>query len=286
MTEVVADFTGKILTEEMGQFKPVKGRVLLNREQLVLASKPINKKIILSEITSVHTEPISGKLSVFFDDVISLIYERDDDIKRVIIGGELDTISKFTRVLFMILIGKETVLTKHPEKKGGRVLNKSAEKMKLNLNGSEIVVANDKRKDKIHINRVVGFNHIKQKMVDKSRPTLVLDYVAGETTVTSCISLLSERKLKLLSRFARLRYDKINSDLNMSNISEAEVELLVSIYSTGQIMAPNYLTTDNEKNKNEVMEKLHDNKLIDEKTGTISLTHKGKIAVNRHYADS
>ena len=43
-SNVVADFCGKVITEDTNQIKPIKSRVLLNREQLVLATGEKKKK--------------------------------------------------------------------------------------------------------------------------------------------------------------------------------------------------------------------------------------------------
>ena len=65
MSEVVADFSGEILLKDLDQVRPVKGRVLLNREQLVLVTETVKKTILLSDIISVHAGSIDQKLSMF-----------------------------------------------------------------------------------------------------------------------------------------------------------------------------------------------------------------------------
>jgi helix-turn-helix protein len=285
MPEVVADFTGKILLKELDQIKPVRGRVLLNREQLVLVTEPVKKTIPLSEIVSVHAGSIDQKLAVFFDDVINVISKRGDTICRAIIGTNAETLTKFVRVLFMILIGEETVLTKHPTKKGGRVVNTDAEKMMLRLSGAKIEFINNNRKDSIPNNRIIGFRHVEDKIRGKARPTLVLDYAAGETTLTSTISLLSKRKLKLLSRFARINYDKTNRNLNMSDLTETEMWFLIQLYAEERTTILSKMVEGGENHRDDIKIEVEEEQLIEEGRGGLRLTHKGKVAVHRYYAN-
>ena len=285
MPEVVADFSGKILIKDLDQIKPVRGRVILNREQLVLVTEPAKKTILLSEIVSVHAGSIDQKLSMFFDDAINIIHKRGDTIYRAIIGTNAETLSKFVRVVFMILIGKGTVLANHPIKKGGRVVSTNIEKMMLRLNGTKIELINNGRKDTIPNNSIIGFRHVEDEIRGKTRPTLVLDYVAGETTLTSTISLLSSRKLKLLSRFARVKYDKLNRNLNISDFTQPEMCFLIQLYAEKRATMLDDIVENDQSNIVSISNKMKGKQLIEKKSEGFRLTNKGKIAVHRYYSD-
>ena len=89
--EVVADFTGKLLTEDIDQLKPVKGRVLLNREQLVLVTGEGKESIFLSKIVSTNPGSVADSVSQFLAEAIAIAYERNGSRRQAIIGGSPET---------------------------------------------------------------------------------------------------------------------------------------------------------------------------------------------------
>ena len=217
--------------------------------------------------------------------MINIIHKREGTICRAIIGTNAETLSKFVRVLFMILIGEETVLANHPIKKGGRVVSTNTEKMMLRLNGRKIELINNGCKDTIPNNNIIGFRHVENKMRGKVRPTLVLDYEAGETTLTSTISLLSSRKLKLLSRFARMKYDKLNRNLNISDFTQPEMCFLIQLYAERRATMLDDIVENDQSNIVSISNKMKGKQLIEKKSEGFRLTNKGKIAVHRYYSD-
>lgn len=277
--EVVADFTGKLLTEDIEQLKPVKGRVLLNHEQLVLVTGESKETIFLSKIVSTNPGSVADSVSQFLEEAIAIAYERNGNRRRAIIGGSPDTIAKFRTLLFKLLIGKQTVIAQHPAKRGGRVTDAPPQKMLLDLSESAIELSLDDKTARINVEAVIGFEHEQRELMDRARPTLILDHAAGNTTLTTYISLLSRRKLTFLSQFVRLNYSKVVNDVRETAVSDTETQALISLYSAGGSASLDGIVTDDDSDSRSVAEQLLEKKLVTEDDGTLYLTSRGEIVV-------
>ncbi len=208
--EVVADFTGKLLTEDIDQLKPVKGRILLNREQLVLVTGEGKESIFLSKIVS--TNP----------------------------GSVADSVS---------------------------------------LSASAIELSVDDKTARINVEAVIGFEHEQRELMDRARPTLILDHAAGSTTLTTYISLLSKRKLTFLSQFVRLNYSKVVEDVRQTEVSATETQALISLYSAGGNASLDGIVTDSDADAEAVAEQLLEKQLVTQEDGVLYLTSRGEIVV-------
>ncbi|MFC7041954.1 CheF family chemotaxis protein [Halonotius sp. GCM10025705] len=277
--EVVADFTGKLLTEDIEQLKPVKGRVLLNREQLVLVTGEGKETIFLSKIVSTNPGSVADSVSQFLEEAIAIAYERNGTRRQAIIGGSPETIAKFRTLLFKLLIGKQTVIAKHPAKRGGRVTDAPARKMLLDLSESAIELTLDDKTARINVEAVIGFEHEQRELMDRARPTLILDHAAGSTTLTTYISLLSKRKLTFLSQFVRLNYSKVVDDVRQTEVSDTETQALISLYSAGGNASLDGIVTDDDTDAQTVAEHLLEKELVTEEEGVLYLTSRGEIVV-------
>ena len=277
--EVVADFTGKLLTEDIDQLKPVKGRVLLNHEQLVLVTGDSKKTIFLSKIVSTNPGSVADSVSQFFEEAIAIAYERKGNRRRAIIGGSPETIAKFRTLLFKLLIGKQTVIAQHPAKRGGRVTDVPPRKMLLDLSESAIELCLDDKTARINVEAVIGFEHEQRELMDRARPTLILDHAAGNTTLTTYISLLSRRKLTFLSQFVRLNYSKVINDVRQTEVNDTETQALISLYSAGGSASLEGIVTDDDTDAETVAESLLEKELVTEEEGVLYLTSRGEIVV-------
>ena len=277
--EVVADFSAKLLTDDMDQLKPVKGRVLLNHEQLVLVTGDRKEVILLSHIASTDPGSVVNSVSQFLEEAIAIAYDRNESQKRAVIGGSPDTIAKFRTLLFKILVGKQTVIAKHPAKRGGRTTDAPALKMVLEINEDSITLSKDDKSAEIHVEAVIGFEHEKRQLGDKPRPTLIVDHAPGGTTLTTFISLLSQRKLMFLSQFIRQNYSRVVADVKDIEVAESETQVLVSLYSAGGSAKRDILKVSDNDQPEAMIEDLEQKRLVAQQDGELHLTSRGEIVV-------
>lgn len=280
-SNVVADFCGKVITEDTNQIKPIKSRVLLNREQLVLATGERKEVILLSNITNTKPEVGIEHFSQFFEEAIAITYRQNETQKRAVIGGSADAIVKFRTRLYKLLICEPTVLAKHPAKRGGRITNVSAIEMTLKIDQEAISLIKDNQAVKIHINTVVGVERDKRQLRSKQRPTLVINHAINGTTHATYISSQREQKLTFLSHFITQNYSLVVADLNDIELSETEIQLLVLLHTLDMKAKRDRLMimVDDIDNPDAVVEQLRQKQLVSNHQDELQLTYRGAIVV-------
>jgi|APHM01.1.fsa_nt_gi Uncharacterized conserved protein len=277
--EVVADFSAKLLTDDMGQLKPVQGRVLLNHEQLVLVTGDKKEVILLSHISGTDPGSDHARISRFYEEAIAIAYDRGGSQKRAVIGGSNDTVTKFRTRLFKLLVGKQTVIARHPAKRGGRRIGAPTLKMVLEIQDDCISLSKDDKSADIYVESVIGFEHEERQLLDESRPTLNIDHAPGGTTLTTFISLLSQRKLTFLSQFMRQSYSRVVADVKDIDLSEVEIQTLVSLYSAGGDAAVDMVVTEDVDDPDALLKELEKDRFVTRRNGKIHLTSRGEIIV-------
>lgn len=280
-SELIADFCGKIITEDIDQLKPIKGRVLLNREQLVLVTSDGKEVILLSNITSTDPGMVLENFSQFFEEAIAIAYRQNGTQKRAVIGSSADTVAKFRTRLYKLLIGEQTVLAKHPAKRGGRVTNAPALKMTLEIDEDTILLVKDDQTAKIHLEAVIGFEHERRQFGDKQRLTLTVDHAPSGTTLTTYISLPKKQHLTFLSQFIRQNYSKVVANVNDIHLSETEIQLLASLYTFdgGAKQDRLMLTVNGVDDPDSFVEQLQERQLVTQYQDELHLTYRGEIMI-------
>jgi hypothetical protein len=105
---ILADFRGRFVTAEMDGGELTPGRIMMDRHRLVLATEAYRASVPLATVTDVV--PPSGADSDAGDDgILALTYGGDEDTEMAFIGASRGTLSRFTTILFRVLIGGTAV---------------------------------------------------------------------------------------------------------------------------------------------------------------------------------
>jgi helix-turn-helix protein len=280
-SKLIADFCGRIITEDVDQLKPIKARVLLNREQLVLVTGDGKEAILLSNIASTDPGMVLESFSQFFEEAIAIAYRQNGTQKRAVIGGSSNTVAKFRTRLYKLLIGEQTVLVKHPAKRGGRVTNAPALKMTLEIDEDTILLVKDDQTAKIHLEAVIGFEHERRQFGDKQRLTLTVDHAPSGTTLTTYISLPKKQHLTFLSQFIRQNYSKVVANVNDIHLSETEIQLLASLHTFdgGAKQDRLMLMVNGVDDPDSFVEQLREKQLVTHDQDELHLTYRGEIMI-------
>ena len=278
---VVADFPGRFHTEETEAREPVKGRILLSEKQLVLATEDTNTRISLSAVVDTNVGSPPQAFKQFFNDTVTIAYKKDGKRRAAIIEANGDNVEKFKTVFFKVIIGGQTVIVKHPAKRGGRITDASDRKMKLGLKRGQLDLKGNDETVTIDLGGVIDFGREQRDIGGKSRPTLSVDHSDAGTTLTTLITLPNGRKLNLLGRYVRLEYSDIMEDLEEIDVGEEEVETLVSLYSAGGSAELGMLVTGDINETKAIVDKLRDKELVEDGDDGLTLTPKGQVIVNQ-----
>lgn len=229
---VIADFNTDVIPDTADFAEPVRGRVLMNKSQVVIATKEGNRRIGVSEVFDIAYGSAPADLRQFFDDTVSIAYEDEFGRHVAIVEGADKTVQRFTNLLFKAVVNGTDVLVRHPARVGGRVTDEPVVPMTVFLRPTEVVFRGTNR-FAIEVSTVSHFERLEREIRDRKRPVLSVRHAPDLQEVTTEVTLESTRKMNVLGRYLRIEYSQLAEDLADVELSESELEALVGLYSGG-----------------------------------------------------
>lgn len=245
MTEsVVADFVARCRVNGSGHSNPVKGRIVMSPQRLVLALDDGNLDIPLDHVVDIGVGRVSEEVSDFFDDTISITFDDGAQSRTATIEGEQETMEKFGMVLFKTLLNGTAAFLIHPASVGGYGSMTAPRAARLRIEDrSAGFDFEDDQTAKIVVERVTGISSHRREFEGKERPVLSVRHLLDGTPITTDIAMDSGRKLTLLNRFLRLDFDQRLREIGDYSLEDEELDALAAIYSDGQIALGSVLET-------------------------------------------
>lgn len=227
---VVADFVAEALYDDRSDNEPVQCRVLLSRERLVVASDSRRTTVALSDIYDVGVSQVPTHLAEFLDQTVLVAYREDDELRRVIVNGEHDTIEKFASFLYKATLQGTRVSIRHPTMLGGRIRDADEREAQLQIERSTLRLRGPATDLAIDLDAVVGVVE-RERTVDGSRAEIVeVQYVDDGTVHTIELRHGSRREQNILRRYLRRRYFGDEERVEDYDPAEVEVEILTALY--------------------------------------------------------
>ena len=288
---IVVDFIANFVAGGSTAFDPVKGRVLMSGRRLVLATSDTKTTVPIASIFDIAVGQVPPEVEEFFDYTVMVGYVENDHRKTTVIGGDRETIEKFTLLLFRAVLNGSVALITHPAKIGGRVMDTPERRSGLHLDyesvwfkGGDIANTGDGPVS-IDLASVVFFEVIERSDADGSHLVLSVQHVDDGQTVTSEITMASRRKMNILGRYLRLIYHWIKSDVRDIDVEEHELEVLVGLYSTSEGIDLASLLDVDKAELDVRLESLHNDGLITDAERPVDLTPQGRFIVNEEFED-
>lgn len=282
---VVADFVGRFHTADVESAEPVSGRILLSHKRLVLATGDFKTTIPLSKVIDVNLGTVPPALAEFFSDTVTIAYADDGSKQTAIIEGKGENVERFKTVFFKVLLSGQTVIVKHPAKRGGRVTDAGDRKMKLKLSKGTLRLEGNGSNFEVDLGSVTSFSREKRDLGGKVRPALSVDHASEGTTLTTIITLPNNRKLNLLGRFLKIEYSDLMEELEELSFTEEQIEALVTLYSAGGRADLSQLLTGDVNETQIILDQLRDKELIHDVEEGMELSAKGQAVVSDHIED-
>jgi helix-turn-helix protein len=289
---IVVDFIANFVAGGSTAFDPVKGRVLMSERRLVLATSETKTTVPIASIFDIAVGQVPPEVEEFFDYTVMVGYVEDNHRKTTVIGGDRETIEKFSLLLFRAVLNGSVALITHPAKVGGRVMDTPERKSGLHLDYESVwfrggdIASDDDGPVSIDLASVVFFEVVERSGgADGSHLVLSVQHVDDGQTVTSEITMASRRKMNILGRYLRLIYHWIKSDVRDIDIEEAELEVLVGLYSTNEGIDLASLLDVEEAELDVRLESLHEDGLITDADPPVDLTPQGRFIVNEEFED-
>lgn len=227
----IADFVAKFLSDDRKGPEPTTGRVVLSRKRLVFASGEGRTTVPLSDVFDVVVGHVPNHLSEYFDDTIAIAYTSHDERRTAILEADAGNISRFRTVLFKALLGGATVRVKHPARIGGRHTDTAARKGTIRLEEGAVTIQGLESPLRIDLSTITYLKKADRTINGRTRPALNVRFVDDGQAITSEIVMSTPRRMNLLGRYLRFEYAELLEDVREKDISPAETELLVALYS-------------------------------------------------------
>ncbi|MDB2223144.1 CheF family chemotaxis protein [Halorubrum ezzemoulense] len=279
---VVADFVGRVHAASLSADEPATGRVLLSQRRLVLATDDGKETIPLSRVFDVVVGSVPGDLRSFFNDSVTVAYERDGSRRSALVEGEPDDMDKFVRLLFTSLLRNVTVTVRHPAKVGGRVTDATDHRASVSVSPGEIRFNNCPDPFTVDLSSVIDYERTDRTLGGKKRPALVFEHVVDDQTVTSITTVPNERALNILGRYIKIEYDEAMEDLESFDPTEEQLEILVSIYSAGGEANIADVVTGDVAQTSMILDTLREEDLVADGDSGTTLTRKGQMIVSSY----
>jgi len=286
---VIADFVGNFNAEVMATTEPVKGRVLLSQKRLVLAANENDKFTIpLSSIFDIAVGHIPPDLGDFFDSTVTVAFERGQDRYVAVVEAEDEKISKFSTVLFKAVLNGTETTVKERARVGGRVTDEAFSTARLFVeDGTVEFRSSGGASFTIGLETVTDFRRTTREIGGSDRPTLTFRHMMDGTAVTTMAAMASARKMSILGRYLRLEYSDLMEDLQEIELTNDKTEILVAIYSTGDMEGmslADILGVDGSQ-VTMLLQDLKEDGLVQDSPGGPKLTPKGEVVASRYLED-
>ncbi|AFK18942.1 chemotaxis protein CheF [Haloferax mediterranei ATCC 33500] len=292
---IVVDFVANFVAGGNASFEPVKGRVLMSQRRLILATSKGKTNIPITSIFDIAVGQVPPEVEEFFDYTVMVGYITGRQRRTTVIGGDRETIEKFSLLLFRAALNGSRAQVTHPARIGGRVLDTPRQPSGLHLDYEAVTFPDDdgpltENGEPFHIDlaSVIFFEVLERTIDDETRLVLSVQHVKQGQTVTSEITLDSRRKMNILGRYLRLVYHWIKSEVRNVELTEQRLEVLVGLYSTGEMAADvdfSELLGVEEEVLDAEVEELHEEGLIEDEELPTSLTPQGRFVVNEEIED-
>ena len=227
----IADFVARFLPDDRRDSEPIAGRVILSRKRLVFASSDGRTTVPLSEVFDVVVGQVRPELSDYFDDTVAIAYRSLGERRTAVLEADAEDVTKFRSVLFKALLGGATVRIKHPARIGGRYTDATARKASIRVGEGSVTFQGMDAPLQIDLSSITHFEKTDRTINGRTRPALNVQFMEGGRAITSEIVTSSQRRMNLLGRFLRFEYSDLLETVDELEISDAETEVLVAIYS-------------------------------------------------------
>jgi len=282
---VVADFVARFVPAVGGRSEPIRGRVVLSRKRLVLAESGERTTIPLSGIFDVKLGQAPRELARFFDDVMTVAYERDGTRRVAVVEGDSEIVERFAGVLFKALLSGTSALVVHPARVGGRVTNAPVRETSLRLRPGTVSFRGSGDPVTISLSAVTHFEKHSREVRGRSRPVLSVRHSHEGTAMTTEAILASGRKMNLLGRYLQREYADVMADLEGMDLSSEETEALVALYSAPEGASLAGLLGADLGTVGVILGRLREKGLVADGENATELTPKGQTVVSTRIED-
>jgi len=282
---VVADFVASARYDAVQGTQPVRTRILLSEDRLVLVSDAGRTVVPMHSVADVISSGVPAELGGFFDQSVMIAYDTEDGRRTAVVSGDHDPVDQFALYLYKAALRGGTVRIRHPVRVGGRVLDPDWWAVAATPTASGVRFSDGDSVLEFGLDEVVEVTHDRRPIEGRERPVLAVSRHVEGTTETTEIRHDNPNHLTLLARHLRSEYEGAADVLQEADLAEHEIAALVALYggvepdALDRVLAAETVTEG--ADAGDVLSTLHTHGLIrDVDSGVV--THEGAlVAIHR-----
>jgi len=285
---VLADFVATVDSDVLRTAEPVRGRVLLSQQRLVLAvSGDDTLTVPLSSVVDVGIGQVPEELGGFFNSTVTVAFETNGSQHVAVVEGDDGPISRFLLLLFRALLDGTKLQVRHPARVGGRVTDEPFGAATVSLKPRAVGLERGDETVDIKLDSVTRFRRTRRELASSLRPVVEVNHVSGSRAVVTQLASASARTLSVLGRYVRLEYAELVAELSAIDLSREKTELLVAVYSgAGQDgMSLAQLLDRSGAEVTAILSALERDELVLNGPDGPTLTPKGQVLVTQHFEE-
>jgi helix-turn-helix protein len=188
--------------------------------------------------------------------------------------------------LFAEIINGADGLVELAAQRGGQQTDADTERVEVAIDPERVVFERDAAPSKpIALGEIVNIKSGKRTIGESKRDAIKVDYMKSQTRITSYLSLIEPRLQHLFNRYLRTEYAELEAEIDATDVSEAETQLVIGYYTTQNLKQTMQALTDGNTSEFEsIYEDALEHGLVTHPDDGVGLTQKGKMLANTELA--
>jgi len=217
-----------------------------------------------------------------FTEVVGIKFSPADTSHVCFIEYDPEYADVFEYHLFAKAINGATGLVEFGAQKGGQQTDTAAQQVQVAIKPDRVVFTPETGDTKsIALGEIVNIQFGKRTIGGAKRDVIKVDHMTSHTRTTSYLSLTQPRLQRLFNRYLRTEYAQLHAEIEETNVSEAETQLVVGYYTTHDLTQTMHALTDGNRSAFESLyEQALDHGLVTHPDDGVGLTQKGKMLAN------
>ncbi len=283
--------TTTVACSDIANGQPLNCRILVGPEKLVIvrdddSMSNEHAEIELSTVVDQSVNHIPKQCANIIDTAVTIAYDDGDGRKMAVMELAGNEKRNMSSTLFELTLEDCPVVITHPAAEGGRVTDAEPTEGTLSIGTNSLSVSSETGDwFTIVLSGVMDVKISKQRLDGNRIRSLSIQH-SDDTppVITTIIGAPDDQQHKLLTRFLKQRYRERKRKVDQMTLSEAEKEVLVALFSTGDQIDISMVIDKDAKELQQIITSLRKQNLVRVNDGT-TLTGLGNVVVNEKIED-
>jgi len=281
-TDLTASFQTRFYSNAIRRSDIQNGVCEVDGDSISLRAGSQALDISLDDVRDLTLGTPPEKLSDDLDQVFGIKFTPGGSPRVCFIEYDPEYADVFEYQLFAEIINGADGLAELGAQKGGQQTDTTAEQVQVAIKPDRVVFETETTATKtVALGEIVNIKSGKRTIDESKRDAIKVDYMKSQTRITSYLSLIETRLQHLFNRYLRTEYAELEAEIDETDVSEAETQLVVGYYTTQNIKQTMHALTDGNTSEFESLyEQAMDHGLVTHPDEGVGLTQKGKMLAN------